>query len=150
MADPTKDQLQQQLTDLTRQFTDLQHEHATSLLDLQAQRDALTAATAEKATLQDQLTDERTRSGDLAGELNEAENLIDDLQQRLKTAAAVQAQSSDSTIVSDGTHHYKVLAPKFQFRHKEYTAAELAGDEQLVRELVEAEVGFLVKIDTGA
>ena len=150
MADATQEQLPQQLADLTRQLEDTKHELATALRDLQAQRDAVTAVTAEKSELQNQPADERTRSGELAGELNEAENLIDDLQQRLRTAAAVQAQSSDSTIVSDGTDHYKVLAPKFQFRHKEYTAAELAGDEQLVRELVEAQVGFLLKIDTGA
>lgn len=142
----TKEDLQQRLTELTRQFEDTKHELATTTLDLQAQRDALTAVQAEKSELQTQLADERTRSGELAGELNEAENLIDDLQQRLKTAALVSAQS-DVQVVTDGTDHYKVLAPKFKFRHVEYTAAELAGDEQLVRELVAAEVGFLQKVE---
>ena len=143
----TKEDLQQQVKDLTRQLGDTQHALATLKLENQSQRDALTAAAAEKTELQSQLSDERTRSGDVAGELNEAENLIEDLQQRLKTAAVVQAQS-DTAIVSDGTHHYKLLAPRFKYNHVQYTAAELTGNEQLVAELVAAGVGFLQKIDT--
>jgi DNA repair exonuclease SbcCD ATPase subunit len=148
MAEATKDQLQQQLTDALRQLTDTQHERDTAQRDLQGLRDALTAAATEKNELQGQLSDERARSGELAGELNEAENLIEELQQRLKTAQSLQAQS-DTLIVSDGTSHYKVLAPKFKFRHVEYTGEQLRSDEQLVRELIEAGVGFLQKIEIG-
>ena len=146
MAEATQDQLQTQLADAQRQLTDTQLELATTKLELQGGRDALTAAATEKAELQGQLSDERTRSGELAGELNEAENLIEELQQRLKTAQSLQAQS-DTLLVSDGTAHYKVLAPKFKFRHVEYTGEQLRDDEQLVRELVAAGVGFLQKIE---
>jgi chromosome segregation ATPase len=146
MAEATKDQLQEQLTQIKRQLEDTQHELATTKLDVQAKGDALTSLTAERDELQAQLTDERTRSGNLAGELNEAETAIEELQQRLETAAKVQAQS-DTVIVSDGVAHYKVLAPKFKHKHVEYTAKELATDEALVKELVAAGVGFLQKIE---
>jgi DNA repair exonuclease SbcCD ATPase subunit len=146
MAEATKDQLQEQLTQFKRQLEDTQHELATTKLEAQSKADALTAVNAEKAELQAQLTDERTRSGNLAGELNEAETTIEELQQRLDTAAKVQAQS-DTVVVSDGTDHYKVLAPKFKHKHVEYTAKELATNEALVKELVAAEVGFLQKIE---
>ena len=145
MAESTKDQLQEQLTQTKRQLTDTQHELATAEQGAQASRDALVAANAEKAEWQAQLTDERTRSGELAGELNEAQELIEDLQKRLDTAAKVQAQS-DTIVVSDGTDHYKVLAPKFKHKHVEYTAKDLADNEALVQELVAAGVGFLQKI----
>lgn len=147
MAEATKDQLQEQLTQIKRQLEDTQHELATTKLEAQAGRDALATVNAEQAALQNQLTDERSRSGELAGELNEAENLIEDLQNRLKTAATLQAQS-DSVIVSDGAAHYKVLAPKFKHKHVEYTAEELRDNEALVQELVAAGIGFLQKIET--
>lgn len=146
MAEATKDQLQEQLSQFKRQLEDTQHELATTKLEAQSKVDALNTVTAERNELQAQLTDERTRSGDLAGELNEAQDLIEELQTRLKTAAKLQAES-DTVIVSDGTGHYKVLAPKFKHKHVEYTAKELAGNEELVRELVAAGIGFLVKID---
>lgn len=124
---------------------------ADNSADLQKQVDKLTAdlatANAEKAELQEQLTDERTRSGDLAGELNEAETLVEDLQKRLERAANLQAQS-DTVIVSDGTHDYKVLAPKFKYKHVEYTAEDLRTNEALVQTLVDAGVGVLQKIET--
>lgn len=108
--------------------------------------EALANANQDKDELEEQLTDERSRSGDLAGELNEAENLIEDLQKRLERAATLQAQS-DTVIVSDGTHDYKVLAPKFKHKHVEYTAEQLRDNEALVQELVAAEIGFLQKIE---
>lgn len=146
MAEATKDQLQEQLSQIKRQLEDTQHELATAEQEAKANRDALVAANAEKAELQTQLTDERTRSGELAGELNEAETTIEQLQQRLDTAAKVQAQS-DTVVVSDGTDHYKVLAPKFKHKHVEYAAKDLATNEELVQELVAAGVGFLQKIE---
>jgi DNA repair exonuclease SbcCD ATPase subunit len=148
MAEATKDQLQEQLTQIKRQLEDTQHELATTKLDLQGQRDALTAANAEKLELQNLLTDERARSGNLAADLNESETLTEELQARLATAALLQAKS-DTVIVSDGTHHYKVLAPKFKHKHVEYTAEDLKTNETLVQELVAAGIGFLQKIEVG-
>jgi chromosome segregation ATPase len=146
MAEVTKDQLQEQLTQIKRQLEETQHELGTTKLDVQSKADALTSLTAERNELQAQLTDERTRSGNLAGELNEAETAIEELQQRLETAAMVQAQS-DTVVVTDGVSHYKVLAPKFKHKHVEYAAKDLATNEELVKELVGAGVGFLQKIE---
>ena len=146
MAEATKDQLQAQLTDVQRQLTDTQHELATVKLDVQSKVDALNALTAERNELQQQLTDERGRSGDVAGELNEAQTLIEELQGRLAKSDAIRALG-DSAIVTDGTDHYKVLAPKFKYNHKEYTADDLRDDEALVQQLVAAGVGFLQKIE---
>lgn len=147
MAEATKDQLQEQLTQTKRQLEDTLHELATTKLELQGQRDALTAAAAEKLELQNLLTDERARSGNLAADLNESETLTEELQARLATATLLQAKS-DTVIVSDGIHHYKVLAPKFKHKHVEYTAADLKTNEALVQELVAAGIGFLQKIET--
>jgi chromosome segregation ATPase len=115
---------------------------------------ALVNANRDKAGLQEQLDAARGENGELAGQLNdlqselsESQELIDDLQDRLSRAATIQAQS-DSVIVSDGTDHYKVLAPKFKHRKVEYTAEQLRDDEALVQELVAAGVGFLHKIET--
>jgi DNA repair exonuclease SbcCD ATPase subunit len=146
MADPTKDQLQEQLTQTKRQLEDTQHELDTTKRESQAKADALVAAGAEKAELQAQLTEERTRSGNLAGELNVAETTIEELQQRLETAAKVQAQS-DTVVVTDGTAHYKVLAPRFSHKRVEYSAKDLLTNEELLTELVAAGVGFLQKIE---
>lgn len=142
----TKEELLERIKELTTSLDTVTHERDTSKLEAQGLRDALTAAATEKNELQSQLSDERARSGERAGELNEAENLIEELQQRLKTAQSLQAQSN-TLIVSDGTDHYKVLAPSFKFRHVEYTGEQLRDDEQLVRDLVAAGVGFLQKID---
>jgi chromosome segregation ATPase len=146
MAEPTKEQLQLQINQLTTDLTATKQDLATANLELQGQRDAVTAANAEKAELQAQLTDERDRSGDVAGELNEAQNLIEELQTRLAKADAIRALG-DSAIVSDGTDHYKVLAPKFKYKHVEYTADDLKDNEALVQELVAAGVGFLQKAE---
>ncbi len=142
----TKDDLLEQIKELKTSLDTVTHERDTLKLEGQGLRDALTAATGAKNAAETQLGDERARSGELAGELNEAENLIEELQQRLKTAQSLQAQS-DVVLVTDGTDHYKVLAPKFHFRSVEYTGEQLRGDEQLVRELVAAGVGVLVKIE---
>jgi len=110
---------------------------------------SLVNANEEIEDLKGQLTDERQRSGNLAADLNESETLTEELQSKLATASLLQAVSSDSVIVSDGTHHYKVLAPKFKHKHVDYTAADLKTNEALVQELVGAGIGFLQKIETG-
>lgn len=99
----------------------------------------------QNAELQQQLTDERQRSGDLAADLNESENLTEELQKQLKRAETRQAES-DTIIVSDGTDDYKVLLKTFKFKHQTYKAEELKDNEALVEELVAAGVGFLQKI----
>ena len=145
MAEQTKDQLQALVNQLTTDLANVKNDLVNVTQDRDSQRDALVLVKQENADLQAQLTDERTRSGNVAGELNEAENLIEELQKRLDTAATLQAQS-DTVIVSDGADHYKVLAPKFKHKHVEYTADDLQRDEALVQELVAAGVGFLQKI----
>ena len=153
MAKATEDQLQEQLTQTKRQLEDTQHELATTKLEAQAGRDALVAIKAEKSKLEEQLDAARSENGEIAGELNEvraelteSQEMVGDLQERLSRAAAIQAQS-DSVIVSDGTDHYKVLAPKFKHKHVDYTAEQLRENEELVKTLVAAGVGFLQKIE---
>jgi chromosome segregation ATPase len=125
-----------------------QEGHEKEVATLKEEHAKETATLKQKATeLQDQLTDERTRSGDLAADLNESEKLTEELQSKLATASLLQDQS-DTVIVSDGTHHYKVLAPKFKHKHVEYTSADLKTNEALVQELVARGIGFLQKIET--
>jgi chromosome segregation ATPase len=130
---------------------------AANSAELEAQVGQLTmelrAANRDIASLQGQLDTARSENGELAGELNdvraelgESQEMVADLQDRLSKAAAIQAQS-DTVIVSDGTDHYKVLAPKFKHKHVEYTAEQLRDNEELVAELVAAGVGFLQKIE---
>jgi chromosome segregation ATPase len=147
MAEATKEQLLEQIAQYKKDL-------AARDQDVQGLRDAVTAANSAKAELQEQLDASRGENGELAGQLNdvqgelsESQELIGELQDRLAKAATIQAQS-DSVIVSDGTDHYKVLAPKFKHRKVEYTAEQLRDDEALVKELVAAGVGFLHKIET--
>jgi chromosome segregation ATPase len=130
---------------------------AANSAELEVQVNQLTAdlRTAKRsiADLEGQLDTARSENGELAGELNdvraelgESQEMVSDLQDRLSKAAAIQAQS-DTVIVSDGTDHYKVLAPKFKHKHVDYTAEQLRDDEELVAELVGAGIGFLQKIE---
>jgi len=121
-----------------KEVTTLKEEHSKEVVALQ-----------EKATeLQNQLTDERQRSGDLAADLNESENLTEELQTKLKRAETIQAES-DTLIVSDGTDDYKVLLKSFKFKGQGYKAEELKDNEVFVQQLVAAGVGFLQKIKAG-
>lgn len=148
MAEATKEQLQAQVAQLTQDLAAATHDKAQLTKRVDGLSEALHNANQDKAELQQQLTDERQRSGDMAGELNESEKLVEELQGQLKRADARQAQS-DTVIVSDGTHDYKVLAPKFQFEHQVYEAADLRGNEALVQKLVAAGVGFLHQLTAG-
>ncbi|MGI4873383.1 MAG: hypothetical protein ACRYFX_19670 [Janthinobacterium lividum] len=148
MAELNKEQLQEQNAQLKKDLEATSQEKTQLAGRVDSLSEALTNANRDKAELQQQLTDERTRSGEVAGELNESEQLVEELQAQLKRADARQAQS-DTVIVSDGTHDYKVLAPKFKYKHVEYTAEQLRTDEALVQELVAAGVGFLHKIEAG-
>lgn len=97
--------------------------------------------------LEGQLDQERAQSGEVSGELNEAQGLIEELTRQLAQSQTIQAESG-VVVVSDGTNHYRVIAPKFRHKHVDYTAEELRGNEELVQELVKADVGFLVKVET--
>lgn len=146
MAEPTKDQLQDQVEQLKKDLAT-----ASSAVDTITKAKEQTAqelATVKQANaeLQQQLTDERQRSGDLAADLNESESLTEELQKQLKRAETRQAES-DTLIVSDGTDDYKVLLKGFKFKHVDYKAEELKDNEDLVLELVAAGVGFLQKIE---
>jgi predicted nucleic acid-binding Zn-ribbon protein len=146
MAEATKDQLLEQIEQYKKDLTT-----ANSAVDILTKSSVQTAkelATVKEqnAELQQQLTDERQRSGDLAADLNESENLTEELQKQLKRAETRQAES-DTIIVSDGHDDYKVLLKSFKFKHQVYKAEELKDNETLVQELVAAGVGFLQKIE---
>lgn len=142
----TKEQLQDQVEQLKKDLAT-----ANSAVDaITKAKEQLTEEVAtlkqQNATLQQQLTDERQRSGDLAADLNESEQLTEELQGQLKRAELRQAES-DTHIVTDGTHDYKVLLKSFKFKGTSYQAEELQDDAELVQQLVAAGVGFLQKIE---
>lgn len=146
MAEPTKDQLQEQIEQLKKDLVSVNSalEVTTKARD-QATKELATVKE-QNAELQQQLTDERQRSGELAADLNESEQLTEELQSQLKRAELRQAES-DTHIVTDGTHDYKVLLKSFKFKGTTYQAEELADDQELVQQLVAAGVGFLQKIE---
>ena len=91
------------------------------------------------------------RIEDLEGEQAESTEIISDLQEQLANAQAGQ-EISQTVVVThtaeDGTkEQYKVLAPKFQHKHVAYAAADLKTNPDLVKELVEAKSGVLVKLE---
>jgi chromosome segregation ATPase len=142
----TKEQLQDQVEQLKKDLATANS--AVDVVTKAKEQTALELATVKEhnAELQQQLTDERQRSGDLAADLNESETLTEELQKQLKRAETRQAES-DTIIVSDGTDDYKVLLKTFKFKHQTYKAEELKDNEGLVEELVAAGVGFLQKIN---
>jgi chromosome segregation ATPase len=142
----TKEQLQDQVEQLKKDLATANS--AVDVVTKAKEQTALELATVKEhnAELQQQLTDERQRSGDLAADLNESETLTEELQKQLKRAETRQAES-DTIIVSDGTDDYKVLLKTFKFKHQTYKAEELKDNESLVEELVAAGVGFLQKIN---
>lgn len=146
MAEQTKDQLQALVNQLTTDLANSKNDVLNLTQERDSQRDALTLAKQSIADLQQQLTDERTRSGDLAADLNESEQLTEELQAKLKRAETIQAES-DTLIVSDGTDDYKVLLKSFKFKHVTYKSEELKDNQALVQQLVAAGVGFLQKIE---
>jgi chromosome segregation ATPase len=141
----TKEQLQDQVEQLKKDLATANS--AVDVVTKAKEQTALELATVKEhnAELQQQLTDERQRSGDLAADLNESETLTEELQKQLKRAETRQAES-DTIIVSDGTDDYKVLLKTFKFKYQTYKAEELKDNEDLVEELVAAGVGFLQKI----
>ncbi|MDB5268048.1 MAG: hypothetical protein JWP58_1088 [Hymenobacter sp.] len=95
-----------------------------------------------------------TRVEDLEGEVSESTEIISGLQEQLANAQAGQ-EISQTVVVThtaeDGTkEQYKVLAPKFQHKHVTYAAADLKTNADLVKELVEAKSGVLVKLEKAA
>lgn len=146
MAEPTKDQLQDQVEQLKKDLATANSSVSTLTTSKEQIAQELATAKEQNAELQQQLTDERQRSGDLAADLNESENLTEELQKQLKRAETRQAES-DTLIVSDGTDDYKVLLKSFKFKQVVYKAEELKDNEDLVLELVAAGVGFLQKIE---
>jgi chromosome segregation ATPase len=147
MAEQTKDQLQALVTQLTNDLANAKNDLANATQDRQSLRDALTLVKTENSSLKEQLDQERAQNGEVAGELNEAQGMIEELTNRLAQAEQVQAESG-TVVVTDGSNHYKVIAPKFKHKNIDYTADQLRGNEELVQELVKADVGFLVKIET--
>jgi uncharacterized coiled-coil protein SlyX len=94
------------------------------------------------------------RIEDLEGEAAESTEIISDLQEQLANAQAGQ-EISETVVVThtaeDGTkEQYKVLAPKFQHKHVAYAAADLKTNADLVKELVAAGSGVLVKLEKPA
>ncbi len=146
MAEPTKDQLQEQLEQLKKDLATANSAAQTATAAKEQTAQELAAVKQQNAELQQQLTDERQRSGELAADLNESEQLTEELQSQLKRAELRQAES-DTHIVTDGTHDYKVLLKSFKFKGTTYQAEELGDDQKLVQQLVAAGVGFLQKIE---
>ena len=94
------------------------------------------------------------RITDLEGEVDEATETISGLQEQLANAQAGQ-EISQTVVVThtaeDGTkEQYKVLAPKFQHKHVAYEAKDLKTNPDLVKELVEAKSGVLLKLEKPA
>jgi hypothetical protein len=97
------------------------------------------------------INDQATRISDLEGEQAESTEIISDLQEQLANAQAGQ-EISQTVVVSHtdeagNKEQYKVLAPKFQHKHVAYAAADLKANPELVKELVEAKSGVLVKLE---
>jgi len=146
MAEPTKDQLQEQIEQLKKDLATANSSVSTLTTSKEQIAQELATAKEQNAELQQQLTDERQRSGELAADLNESEQLTEELQGQLKRAELRQAES-DTLIVTDGTHDYKVLLKSFKFKGTAYQAEALKDDQELVQQLVAAGVGFLQKIE---
>jgi len=146
MAEPTKDQLQEQIEQFKKDLATANSLVQTATAAKEQSAQEAVNLKAQVAELQQQLTDERQRSGDLAADLNESEQLTEELQGQLKRAELRQAES-DTHIVTDGTHDYKVLLKSFKFKGTAYQAEELEADQELVQQLVAAGVGFLQKIE---
>ena len=95
-----------------------------------------------------------TRVEELEGESAESTQIISDLQEELANAQAGQAISETVVVThtaEDGTkEQYKVLAPKFQHKHVAYEAKDLKTNPDLVKELVEAKSGVLLKLEKPA
>ena len=95
-----------------------------------------------------------TRVEELEGESGESTGIISDLQEQLANAQAGQ-EISQTVVVThtaeDGTkEQYKVLAPKFQHKHVVYEAKDLKTNTDLLKELVEAKSGVLLKLEKPA
>jgi hypothetical protein len=117
----------------------------------QEQELTLEQALAKIAAQQTELNDQATRIEQLETEVSESTGIISDLQEQLANAQAGQ-EISQAVVVThtaeDGTRdQYKVLAPKFQHKHVAYEAKDLKTNPALVKELVEAGSGVLVKLE---
>jgi chromosome segregation ATPase len=142
----TKEQLQELVEQLKKDLATANSLAQTATAAKEQSAQEVGTLKAQVAELQQQLTDERQRSGDLAADLNDSEQLTEELQGQLKRAELRQAES-DTHIVTDGTHDYKVLLKSFKFKGTSYQAEQLQDDQELVQQLVAAGVGFLQKIE---
>jgi hypothetical protein len=94
------------------------------------------------------------RIEELEFEQAESTQIISDLQEQLANAQAGQ-EISQTVVVThtaeDGTkEQYKVLAPKFQHKHVAYEAKDLKTNTALLKELVAAKSGVLLKLEKPA
>lgn len=111
----------------------------------------LAVANNELSTLQLTADGLTTQVDALKAELSEATGVIDgqaatiaDLERQL---SALQAAPGTPKTFQVGKETYEVQAGSFKFRKQTYTVAELLKDKKLQKELVEAGVGFLRKLD---
>lgn len=81
----------------------------------------------------------------LEKELAEAKGIIDEQTEQLE---AKQLQTAGTLpVISYDKQNYQAQAAKFHFNGVDYTAQELAGNTDLVKQLLEAKSGLLVKIE---
>lgn len=120
----------------------------------QEQELTLEQALAKIAEQQTEIEGLNTRVEDLETEQGESTQIISDLQEELANAKAGQ-EISETVVVThtaeDGTKaQYKVLAPKFQHKHVAYEAKDLKTNTDLLKELVAAGSGVLLKLEKPA
>lgn len=81
----------------------------------------------------------------LEQELGEAKGIIDEQTEQLE---AKQLQTVGTLpVLGYNKENYQVQAAKFHFNGVDYTAQELAGNADLVKQLLEAKSGLLLKIE---
>lgn len=81
----------------------------------------------------------------LERELEEATGIISEQTEQLE---AKQLQSAGKLpVITHQKQNYQVTAAKFHFNGVDYKAEELAGNSDLVKQLLEAQSGLLVKIE---
>lgn len=81
----------------------------------------------------------------LRRELTDAKGIIDEQTEQLQ---AKELQGSGALpVISYKQQYYQVQAAKFHFNGVDYKAADLAGNNDLVKQLLDAGSGLLAKVD---
>lgn len=93
----------------------------------------------------DQVETPEEKIARLEQELGEAKGIIGEQTEQLQ---AKELQGSGSLpVITYKQQYYQVQAAKFHFNGVDYKAADLAGNNDLVKQLLDAGSGLLVKVD---